>query len=341
MSVKFYFSRCKTFTFLVIVALSNALWIANDIFSQYHQSHTPLFYSMHLQTSDFTKKLGNGNMKLCVIFTTFKNKQSRLLIQRNTLLNWAQFIPLVQPVLFLSQSTEPTYREMAERLGWHVYSVPKANRYGTPFIYDMVMTILNGTYNATFYGFANGDILFDNSLISTLTAVSSARTFASPIMITGRRTNVKLNDSRTAELVVDDQSLVNKLSREEGRLYGTNAEDYFIFSKDISRLLFIKQLVFGRPAYDNYLVSMAKKRKVNVIDATRTLIALHLQSTSEPDEAGFNNTDFEHNSNVIAITGKFGYQEGETDHIRYETVLLDDVGAIIIRDRANASRTFS
>ena len=104
----------------------------------------------------------------CVWFPTFKDDARRRSIHLNTLHNWAKFIPLIQPVLFSSNSTRQ-FDNIARQLGWHVYQIPRVNDHGTPYISDMLDVIMNNdTYNSVFYGFANGDILFDTSLSETL-----------------------------------------------------------------------------------------------------------------------------------------------------------------------------
>ena len=44
-------------------------------------------------------------MPLLTLFTSFKNTTDRVNIQTNTILNWAQFLPKIQPVAFTTFST--------------------------------------------------------------------------------------------------------------------------------------------------------------------------------------------------------------------------------------------
>ena len=75
----------------------------------------------------------------------------------------------------------------------------------------------------------------------------------------------------------------------------------------------IADVVIGRPAYDNYLVAMAIRMGVNVIDATRTMIALHL-STPGVREEGRTNADSAYN---VQAVGPFPWNHGLTTSSRF------------------------
>ena len=280
---------------------------------------------IHNKSNIFTR---NSSQNLFTWFTTFKITKNRHLIHLNTLVSWAKFIPFMQPVLFSSNSSQE-YDSIARDLGWHVYEIPRTNEYGTPYISDMVDVIMNGTYDSVFYGFANGDILFDNSLVATLTSIIKNVTSLplASILLIGQRTNYKMSENFTVS--VADFHHIEQLRR-KGRLFSNNAEDYFIFSEDFPRHLF-KDLVIGRPAYDNYLVAMAVKMNVTVIDATKTLTAVHQQSPNETEMAGHNNKDAEHNVKIIGK--KFKFRRGLTSHAQYETYYNVDRSQIILKKR--------
>jgi len=62
----------------------------------------------------------------------------------------------------------------ASRLGWAVLPVPRATRAGLPFLKDMYFDAAQRFPDCTFYGFANGDILFNRGLLDSLEAVAQA-----------------------------------------------------------------------------------------------------------------------------------------------------------------------
>ena len=316
---KFYFFIVVTVSFLLFLLLSN--FMQERFIDQNDFGVLKRFFNR--------SKMHNTSAALCVWFTTFKDAANRRQIHINTLHNWAKFIPLMQPVLFSSNSTLQ-FDSIARQLGWHVYQIPRANNHGTPYISDMLDVIMNNdTYDSTFYGFANGDILFDTSLSETLKSLASRRDSLprAPIMITGQRTNYKMSNNWTEPIV--DFYYIEQL-RTRGKLFWANAEDYFLFTKDFPRYLF-KDLVIGRPAYDNYLVVMSLKLNVSVVDATKTLTALHQQSSRESEVAGHNNKDSGHNYKVI---GSFSYKKGHTYDAQYETVFNLNLMQIDIQTRS-------
>jgi hypothetical protein len=271
-----------------------------------------------VNSSEVTNNKHLGN--LLTWCTTFKDVDIRLRIQQNALVNWAKLIPYhMQPVLFSSHLT-PSYDRLALKTGWIVEDIPRVNSLGTPFMGDMIdglfETATRDESRSVFYGFANGDILFDDSLIATLASVAdkmSAMPIGAPILIVGRRTNRRMEADWTEPKT--GFSHVEQLRR-EGRLFRVDAEDYFFFTRNFPVHLFADLLV-GRPAYDNYLVSMSKRLGVSVIDATNTITALHQQSISETEYAGWKNSDAMQNMETI---GEVSFEDGRTDFVEYETV---------------------
>ena len=268
---------------------------------------------------------------LCAWLTTFKNATGRKVIQMNTLRNWATFLPRMQPVLF-SHQPSVDYENFAEQIGWARFSIPAVNIHGTPYLNDMILKLINDTTiinSPFFYGFANGDILFDDTLPATLSSIAHhvSSLPSAPILITGRRTNFEFPVNRTVN-EINDIFVIEKMRR-FGSLFRSDAEDYFFFTRDFPWHN-IKRLVIGRPGYDNYLVAMARRLNVTVIDATHTLTALHQMAPKEGNEAGSKNSDGNYNKDVI---GNFNYYDGLTTTARYETVFDREEMMIRIRDR--------
>ena len=88
----------------------------------------------------------------------------------------------------------------------------------------------------------------------------------------------------------------------------------------------MKDVVIGRPVYDNYLVSQAIKLNVSVIDVTKTLLAVHLTS-SDGGHAGFNNVDGYYNIELIGE--KYDYHLGGTTNAQYLTK-IGNYGEIVV-----------
>jgi len=60
---------------------------------------------------------------------------------------------------------------VALRLGWTVLPIQGVNEVGLPFIKEMFFDMAQHFPNCMFYGFANGDILFNTDLTQTLQVV--------------------------------------------------------------------------------------------------------------------------------------------------------------------------
>lgn len=90
----------------------------------------------------------------------------------------------------------------------------------------------------------------------------------------------------------------------------------------------LADVVIGRPAYDNYLVAMAIRHGVNVIDATNTVLALHI---SEPGKMFYGrlNNDAKYNKEAI---GKFKYSDGYASAAGLNTV-EDFLGNVFVVKR--------
>ncbi|XP_069113653.1 uncharacterized protein [Argopecten irradians] len=263
---------------------------------------------------------------LLTLFTSWPTKAEKYTCHNNTLRNWAQLKPHIQPVLF---TQETLLAEEATEKGWAVLPVRKAGR-GVPILKYMYKDAME-RYNSTFYAFSNGDILYSQSLIETLQTVlkSSQIPKGKPMMIIGRRTNVP--DVTSAEAVSGDK--VQKTAKVRGKIFTVWAEDYFITSanypwKDIP------EVVIGRRAYDNWLVSNARKQKHVTIDATDTLVALH-QTTKAGNQEGFKADNPEYNHNLLRrMYRHLHYAAGLTSCADYYTRYRDNKRIQILKRTA-------
>ena len=73
----------------------------------------------------------------------------------------------IKAVLFPDELISSTISEYICSLGWTVLKIPKANKYGFP-VFKSMFAKVQKLWNATWYGYFNGDILFDETLLSTL-----------------------------------------------------------------------------------------------------------------------------------------------------------------------------
>ena len=105
-------------------------------------------------------------------------------VNNNTIYNWASLNDgnerhRVQPIMYTDAMTSAVRKDnddavvtSARRLGWTVLQVPRVNRAGLPFLKDMYFDAATRFSRCSFYGYSNGDILFNRGLVYSLAAVA-------------------------------------------------------------------------------------------------------------------------------------------------------------------------
>ena len=268
---------------------------------------------------------------LLAIFTTFKNDPNKAKVYQQVIMNWSSFGTDIQPFFFYNSADPISWDTFAVNNGWIGLPLGLTNRYGTPKLKDMYKKVIK-SIESEFYGFCNGDILFDRSLVSTLKEIlHSTVNLNKSVMVIGRRTNIDYQDYN---MYYNSNSIVTEslknLATSKGSLNSEYGEDYFfISSPEKFPWHNIKDVVIGRPVYDNYLVSQAIKLYVPVIDATKTLLALHLTS-SDGGHAGFNNVDGYYNIDLIGE--KYEYHLGGTTNAQYLTKIGINGDIVVAKD---------
>ena len=203
---------------------------------------------------------------LLTLFTTWNNSKENFARRNTTVSNWAQLTPQIIPVLF---TNDQGLQRNVEQKGWRTLPVLKS-QIGIPVLKNMYLEAMK-QFNSTFYAYANGDILFTDTLLTFLMSINKNETLLSnTLLIVGQRTNVK---NVSAEEAVNFDLLKNA-STTRGKLFTTWAEDYFITTKKFPWSN-MPSVVVGRRAYDNFLVLESIKQHFIVIDATKTILAIH------------------------------------------------------------------
>jgi hypothetical protein len=252
-----------------------------------------------------------GLKPMAVIATTMRDAgegEIRRKIQRNTIRGFMAQTPVdaVHPLVFTDSDSlaaevrEETIKVQGDGLET-VAPIPEV-RHGFPTIRGIMKEALAAARRAgaSYYGYANGDILFTEDLVATLRLVSEASRadFFPPsssllgaqpgVMIIGRRTNFNFADYVDH---IDHQSPC-KLSElflnmaKDGKPMVPHAIDYFIFSTE-ARVDWgaLEDWIIGNLAFDQYLVKYAGLAKLHIIDATDTIHAFH-QTGSDGNSAG-------------------------------------------------------
>ena len=232
--------------------------------------------------SEFCKSTSNSTHTLLTMFTTMKMKATKHDIFYNTLTIWAQLGPLVRVVVYVDEVDCTEWMLMFIRhLGWEIRVVPKVHPIiPIPIVrYMFVDAIVN--YNSTFYMYANGDMLFDHSLIDTLSAVKKYMNADEKVFVVGRRSNYDVASGQRFHAL----SEVTAASA-DSVLDHYSAIDYFITSASGYPWKETPDFVVGRVRFDSWLMAHAIASKLITIDATNTLLALHQSGVEGKRESG-------------------------------------------------------
>lgn len=206
------------------------------------------------------------SLPILTMFTSWVPSKEKYLCRNTTVLNWRKFEPYITPILFTNITD---LKQRVEQKGWKTLPVIKTNS-AIPVLKHMYL-MASAHFKSTFYAYANGDILFTESLFKTMIAV--VRCFEGQnktILIVGQRTNVK-NISKLQAVSFDS---LRRISAERGSLFTPWGVDFFITSANYPWKK-MPDVVIGRVAYDNFIILESIRRNVVVIDATRTLLAVH------------------------------------------------------------------
>ena len=248
----------------------------------------PYFFYTHYRIVDLGTNLSmraNGTQAgysqeptpLIVLFTTFKTNKFNITINdtriNNTLRAWAELAPRLTPVLYYADNS--TVDDAISR-GWTAVKCPKIADKISPscVLPAMFIDAQHRFPMADFYGYANGDLLFDESLFQTLSQVRKS-VVCSSLLIVGRRYNYEMLKGETISTVGDVTRRKNKTSR-----FQTFAIDYFISPRNKYNWTVIPPVVVGRNAYDNFMIAHSIAQSIPVLDATETIFAMH-QTWSE------------------------------------------------------------
>ncbi|XP_060559478.1 uncharacterized protein LOC132719680 [Ruditapes philippinarum] len=212
--------------------------------------------------------------------------------------------PFIIPVVF---TNETLVAKECARKGFETMHISTAAAGGIPVLKYMYRDAIK-KYNSTFYAYSNGDILYTETLIDTLLLMKySTINLHKPVLIVGQRSNV----NNVTEFEGSTFGSITRLAEERGKLFTFWAEDYFITTRSFPWQE-IAEVVIGRRAYDNWLVYYARKSKYNVIDATKTILAVHQTTKAGNHEGhGKTNKDFNHHL-LVKLYKRVKYNAGIT-----------------------------
>jgi hypothetical protein len=209
---------------------------------------------------------------MITLFTTAKPFTGQAAVtQYNTLAGWRALVPDGE-VLLLGE--EPGAAEAARDLGIRLIPGIERNKFGTPLLRSIFSAaVAHASFPIVMY--ANADILFTTRLVRAVRLVAHRR---KPFLLIGRRWDTELRE-RFDFSTADWESRLEETARQRGKPGMKSALDYFMFPKNawggLPGLAEFPPLAIGRLAWDNWLVFWALAWKMDVINASDFILAVH------------------------------------------------------------------
>ncbi|KAI6659025.1 hypothetical protein LOD99_14701 [Oopsacas minuta] len=235
---------------------------------------TPINY--HLQEGWMSNE-----SKLLTLSTTFidiskksSNEEEtvyRHLVQLN-FLKTTEFISFIPYIHFIVFTEDPTWITLiqSEYKNVKVLPLPSLTNSTPPLIRDIFLKTME-SYDTPFYMFANGDNLYDLSLVQTIKGVMKVvkkGKIRSKLLIVGQRYDLSYRGTISHEY--DIKQLIKYAT-----IHPPVAKDYFIVTRDSFEWESFPDFYIGRRWYDSYIVQYAFFNEVELIDATATIQMIH------------------------------------------------------------------
>lgn len=160
-------------------------------------------------------------------------------------------------------------QEWADKLGVHCSSRFRCSDMGTPIIGDMFDAAQNMAQSDVLM-YTNSDMMYTGDLIR---GIQAANARFSEFLMLGKRWDIEQRELIDFDSQKWETALQNKV-RHEGQLHERTGMDYFVFVRPLH--IEWRPLYVGRPGWDGFLVISALRAGLPVIDATKTVTAIHL-----------------------------------------------------------------
>ena len=187
------------------------------------------------------------------------------IIQSNAIQSWTRLEPSPQIILF---GDEPGIAESCETYNLtHIPSI-QLNSCGTPRL-DFIFDYIEKHCSAKLQFFVNADIILFSDIYE---AAGQCLDKFDQFLTIGRRTELRVNEILSFADSGWEEDVKLRASR-EGFLQRPSHKDYFLFTRGLWKNM--PGFAIGRASYDNAMVQYALDEKIPVIDATRSVTAVH------------------------------------------------------------------
>ncbi|MBN1439004.1 MAG: hypothetical protein JW929_06290 [Anaerolineales bacterium] len=209
---------------------------------------------------------------MITLFTSTKPFQDAVAVtQRNTIACWRRLRPACEVLLI---GEEKGSAEAAREFGARLIPDVERSEFGTPLLRSMFSVAeANARFPVLLY--ANADILFTGRLIRAAQALAS---WPRPYMLFGRRWDTDLREPFDFS-GPDWETRLEAHARAHGKPAIKSALDYFMFPKGAwggeAGLAEFPPIVIGRPAWDNWIVFWCLARRMDAVNGSDFILAVH------------------------------------------------------------------
>jgi hypothetical protein len=209
---------------------------------------------------------------MITLFTSTKPFQDAVEItQRNTVACWRRLEPACEVLLI---GEEKGSAAVAKEFGARLIPEVERNEFGTPLLRS-IFSVAEANASFPILLYANADILFTNRLIRAAHALADWR---KPYLMFGRRWDTDLHEPFDFN-IPDWENRLEGFARAHGKPAIKSALDYFMFPKGAwggqQGIAEFPPIVIGRPPWDNWIVFWALAGKMDAINSSDFIFAIH------------------------------------------------------------------
>jgi hypothetical protein len=225
--------------------------------------------------------------------------------QRNAVESWRR---LGSEVDVLLVGDDEGVAQAARDAGARHLGGVETTEYGTPLL-SSAFALAREAAATRVLAYVNADIVLLRDFVTAVRRIRFDR-----FLCLGRRWNVWLHEPIDFDGAYEQR--LRALVSEQGELALPDAIDYFVFDRD-GPLTDLPRFVVGRPGWDNWMIYRARSLRIPVVDATRSITAIHQQHGYEhvPEGSGTLWYGPEAEANFELIRGLERFQTRHATHV--------------------------
>lgn len=198
------------------------------------------------------------------------------LIQENAIASWKILKNNPQVILLANESGTA---EVCKKYNVDFIPDVKLNSFGTPLVND-VFRKAQGAAQFEIVAYVNSDIILTNSFIDA--TMKASKQFQSFLLV-GRRYDLSITKKVDFSNSMWEQIIRDRVKKESS-LHSPTGMDYQVFRR--GAWMNMPPFIVGRPVWDCWFVTQAKKVKHEVIDTTEAVFIIHQKHDYKRAEDG-------------------------------------------------------